>query len=409
MTLTETFRTDKPLFIETIGLCICALALPFSVTFIQGGIILFIIMALLRRRKEGSLGALGAEIKTNPLFTPWIIYLAAAVLATIFAVSHKASLSGLNSDLFRAAAFFAFCLFLQPKTRDTMLKFYIAAVTAGAAWGIFQALNGLAHGINMRAHGSDHPVRYGEIMVIGLALALSKASAQTDLSANAKKLIYGAILVITSAVALSQTRGAYLGTALVFATAFIASRNNRRLIVILLAAAAALGLALSMLNPIIRYKVGSIFLGAHSAVTSAAAPDQSIGTRLILWHTGFKIIKDHPLFGIGINNVKKVFPVYCPPPWPEGQDWGSLHNLYINQAAERGLAGLGALLLLFGAMLVIAIKRYRAPPSYLTLWALAIMPAWFQMNLTEITFQHVHTSYAVLLALAVAITAGKQN
>jgi O-antigen ligase len=160
-----------------------------------------------------------------------------------------------------------------------------------------------------------------------------------------------------------------------------------------------------MLNPTIRYKAGSIFRGANSAVTQTAAPDQSIGTRLVLWRTGFKIIKAHPLFGVGPANVKTVFPDYCPQPYPEGTIWGSLHNLYINQGAERGLVGLAALLTLFITMLVLAIRCYHAAPSHLTLWALVIMPSWFQMNFTEITFQHVHTSYAIFLALAVAIKA----
>jgi len=36
------------------------------------------------------------------------------------------------------------------------------------------------------------------------------------------------------------------------------------------------------------------------------------------------------------------------------------------------------------------------------------MLPYYQMNFTEITFQHVHTSYAVLLALAAAIAASRK-
>jgi hypothetical protein len=70
--------------------------------------------------------------------------------------------------------------------------------------------------------------------------------------------------------------------------------------------------------------------------------------------------------------------------------------------------GLAALLTLFGAMLITALRGYRANPSSLTIWALAIIVPWFSMNVTEITFQHVHTSYAVLFAISVAITASKK-
>ena len=128
---------------------------------------------------------------------------------------------------------------------------------------------------------------------------------------------------------------------------------------------------------------------------------------MVLWKTGARIIRTNPLLGIGPGNVKKAFPIYCPPPYPENSSWGSLHNLYIHQTAERGIVGLIALLTLFGGMFFTTLIFFRRVPSWQTLWALAIMPAWFMMNVTEITFQHVHTSYAVLLALAVSLTADK--
>ena len=245
-------------------------------------------------------------------------------------------------------------------------------------------------------------------MVIGLAQALSRLSSPDDLSPGLKKALYAAALLIVSATVLSQTRGAYLGMALVFAAMLAIKRPSKRVIIPLIAAAAALGIGLSMLNPAIRYRMGSILKGANSAVnTTIKAPDQSIGTRLILWKTGFKMIKDRPVFGAGPANVKELFPFYCPKPYPENTVWGSLHNLYIHQTAERGLIGLAALLTLFALMLITALRGLRAVPSPLTIWALAIITPWFSMNMTEITFQHVHTAYAVLFALAVSITAPK--
>lgn len=404
MALKYDLNNDRTLTIETVSLCIMAAALPFSVTLIQGGLLLFIAAGLYRRARAHTLGSLGTELRATPLLPQWLIYLAAAALATIFAVSVKKSLSGLNSDLFRAIAYFSFFIFLRPKARNTALNVYLFAVAIAAVWGIAQSLYGLTHGLDVRAHGTDHPVRYGEIMAIGLSLALSRISYPKNLHPTTKKLTIAVVILIASAIALSQTRGSYIGTVLIFTTILIAHKESRRAITALLAAAALVGLCLGLLNPTLRFKVQSIFHGANSAITDTAAPDQSIGTRLALWKTGFKIIKDHPLTGVGMNNVKALFPQYCPPPYPENKVWGSLHNLYINQAAERGLIGLAALLLLFLSMLYLAIARYRKAPSALTLWALAIMPAWLQMNLTEITFQHVHTSYAVLLALAIALT-----
>jgi len=107
--------------------------------------------------------------------------------------------------------------------------------------------------------------------------------------------------------------------------------------------------------------------------------------------------------------VKKVFKRFHPEPVGYLDTWGSLHSIYIHQAAERGLLGLGALLLLFAALFLFALRRYRTGPGPYTLWALCALPAYFVMNLTEISFQHVHTSFAIFLALAFAAAAEKEN
>ncbi|MBI4802521.1 MAG: O-antigen ligase family protein [Elusimicrobia bacterium] len=409
MRVKELFTNDKPHFIATAALVVFAAALPFSVTLIQGGLFLFIAASLLARGKEGTLSLVPAQIKANPLFLPWLAYLAAGALAAAFGVSPARSAAILNSDLLTAVSFFGLCLFIKPEARDIALKAYLAAIAIAGVIGIYQALNGLAHGLDIRAHAFAHPVRFGEIMVISLALALSRLSAPEALTPRVKKFFYAAILFITSAIVLSQTRGAYLGTALVFAVLLAIRRPSKRVVMSLMAAVAALGLGLSMLNPALRYKLGSIFKGVNSAVSATAkAPDQSIDTRLTLWKIGVKMIKDRPLLGAGPANVKTLFPVYCEKPYPENTVWGSLHNLYIHQTAERGLVGLAALLTLFGAMFITALRNFRVAPFRFTLWALAIMPSWFLMNATEITFQHVHTSYAVLLALAVSVAAAKE-
>lgn len=408
MVITGTFKDDKLLFLQTLGLCIFTAALPFSVSLIQGGVILFILAGLWRTRRDNNLSLLPAEIKANPLFIPWLIYLAAGIAAAAAGIDPARSFKALNSDLLTAITFMGLTLFMRHAQRETALNVYTAAASAAAIMGIFQAFNGLAHGLDIRAHATNHPVRFGEIMVIALALTLSRLFSGEGLSPRLKKVLYSAAALMISAIVLSQTRGAYLGTAMVFAALFILKPAYRRDVLCVVAAAAVLGLSLSMLNPRLRYKAASIFMGANSAVTQTQAPDQSIGTRLILWRTGFKIIKDYPVLGAGPANVKELFPVYCPPPYPENTVWGSLHNLYIHQTAERGFVGLAALLTLFAAMFITALRAHRASPSAVTAWAIAIMAPYYLMNATEITFQHVHTSYAVLLALAAAIAARKQ-
>ena len=398
--LGESFRRDKALFIENAGLFIFTAALPFSVSLIQGGIFLFIAAALYRRRKDNS-GGLCAGIRTNPLFIPWLAYLAAGALATAFSIAPSVSLHGFSSDLLKVLTFFSLCLFLAPRARDIALKVYLASLAAAAALGIVQALVGLACGADIRAHATSHPVRFGEIMAIGLALALTRLPNPQKFLPHTKKVLYSLIFLIVSAIVLSQTRGAYLGMALLFITLLALRTPPRRTVLTLIAASLLLGLAISTIDARIKNNIASSFKNDNSLVAI------SIRTRLDLWKTGFKMIKGRPFLGAGPGGVKNLYPVYHTKPYPEDTVWGSLHNLYIQQTAERGFVGLAALLFLFGAMLCVCVRNFRSSPSRSTIWALAVMPSWFLMNVTETSFEHVHTSYAVILALAVSIASLK--
>ena len=56
---------------------------------------------------------------------------------------------------------------------------------------------------------------------------------------------------------------------------------------------------------------------------------------------------DHPVLGVGIGNYAAVYPAYALPRWSD--PLGHAHNYYLNVAAETGLVGLAAYLVLWGA------------------------------------------------------------
>jgi len=64
--------------------------------------------------------------------------------------------------------------------------------------------------------------------------------------------------------------------------------------------------------------------------------------RIIVWRTGWQMIKAHPIVGVGPEEIGKpaVFFAYLPAdiprPLPEGY-YGHLHNIYIHYAAECGI------------------------------------------------------------------------
>lgn len=81
----------------------------------------------------------------------------------------------------------------------------------------------------------------------------------------------------------------------------------------------------------------------------------STSHRAALRATGWEIIKKHPVYGVGPEQVEPLFYKYAPPevpnPVPESWSIQHLHNLYYQYAAERGIPALLALLWFFGRAL----------------------------------------------------------
>ncbi|MFI5360716.1 MAG: O-antigen ligase family protein, partial [Elusimicrobiota bacterium] len=113
------------------------------------------------------------------------------------------------------------------------------------------------------------------------------------------------------------------------------------------------------------------------------APEQS---RLILWRVALRMFRDHPATGVGLGQYRALFDRYSPP--YEGQaHWGTAHNIYLHQLAERGLVGFAALMVLLGALLLRSWRAGRSSGGAAALWAAAAVPAFLVMNGTETALQ----------------------
>lgn len=73
--------------------------------------------------------------------------------------------------------------------------------------------------------------------------------------------------------------------------------------------------------------------------------------RIVTFRTGIEMIKAHPWFGLGPEQIRRSFASYVPAdiqrPLPVGY-YGHLHNVYVQYAAERGIPALLLILWLIG-------------------------------------------------------------
>jgi O-antigen ligase len=135
-------------------------------------------------------------------------------------------------------------------------------------------------------------------------------------------------------LALTYVRGAWLGF-LAGAVVLLGLVRRGRLLV---AAGVLVLIAAVVLTPGLRRRAESI----------ADPTDSTARERLAMWRSGLAMVRDHPLTGIGPGQVKHRYPGYAAPEFAHKRR-GHLHNTPLQVAVERGLLGLGAWLVLFGA------------------------------------------------------------
>lgn len=389
------------------SLCLFAFSVLFSVTVVQAALFLAIIALLVKRHREKTLSDILPSLTGHPLFVPWMIYLGICLLTAITAYYPAKGFGQLNSDFLKYVCLSTLLLAVKKEHLSRLAAVYTAAALAAALVGIGEVVAAIATtGEYIRANGFMNAVRYGEVMGLAFLLILSRLVLNAASGFRHELLLYKlAVLPVFIAVILSQTRGAYVGLATgIVVMLYFASPSRKKVMRYAAALLVMAGLVL-ITNPAVRDR----FSSAPAKTESSEAVYSSVNIRLQLWKLGLKMIVAHPVLGVGPDNVKKVFSDFQPEQIAYEKTWGSLHNLYIHQAAERGITGLGALVFLFFAMFLFALNRFKSARSPYTLWALCALPAYYAMNMTEITFQHVHTAFAIFMALAMAAAAEKET
>ncbi|MDD5629065.1 MAG: O-antigen ligase family protein [Elusimicrobia bacterium] len=308
------------------------------------------------------------------------------------------SLGDLHKDLHKVWVFFAVLLALRAAGPCRLPEAMGLGFAFVAAWGIAQSAPSLLHrsgGDWVRAHAFVHPVTYGDTLGLGFLGGLAWLGAP-GARPRARRWVLAGLALLGLALALSQTRGAFLGLLAGFAALCAAHRGFRPWLKWALPAA-VLGAAAFMLLP-----------SHRAAITGLWDPQSAIRAnqwnRVILWDVAWRAFQDHPWLGVGPANYATVFSRYFQGLMEGIPVWSSAHNILLQQLAERGIVGLAALLTLGAALLAQAWRRCRVEPTALTLWGFAATAGFFVMNLTESAFQNeqIATMFLFIWALGQA-------
>ncbi|MGH2454274.1 MAG: O-antigen ligase family protein [bacterium] len=197
-------------------------------------------------------------------------------------------------------------------------------------------------------------------------------------------------------LALTFARGAWLGGAagLLLFIVLLPRQALRPALPLLAAVLIAGGLALAN-------AAGALGVRAESLSAPGAVSD-----RVAMWRASLAMLHDRPLLGSGLNTFGLVYPRYrLPEDRAASQPFA--HNIFLNMAAEGGLAGLGAFLAALATAAVLGLRWLRRGDAAERVRAASVLAAAAalmvhqQVDGTAISF-HIGFGLWVLLAVMAA-------
>ena len=160
--------------------------------------------------------------------------------------------------------------------------------------------------------------------------------------------------------------------------------------------------------------VYSIWIGLDPVIDKFTATGKDIPNRTYIWKDSMHMLKDFPLFGVGLGNFSLAYTIYKNEAyWPNVYDHA--HNDYIELATETGIVGF---ILVFWALIAFFRNVYRSekyfssekdPFSYFMLTGLLSgMFGMFVHTITEFTFQIPANAYYFTFMLALTASVVKR-
>jgi O-antigen ligase len=277
------------------------------------------------------------------------------------------------------------------------LNLVLGAIAAAGAIGVVLALVGGAAEpdagpLGLRGGGIINPNELG--LVSGLLLLMAAFGALGPAPVHRVPLgLLGAVGLVQS-----QSVGALVGTsiALVLGLAFMVAPSRRIVVGRLLRGTAAVVLAVT-----VAYGLAAVIRPANLP-TSDEFRDSSAGTRTVLAAAGIELLERNPVIGVGWRRSEapdvigdpdlnaelrsrfrgtkdEYFPDVSP---------ASVHNAYVQVAADLGLIGLGLLALVFVSfgrsiqqvLRGVGRRTPERPQLWFLAWGLVLIVVWWNDN-----------------------------
>jgi len=260
--------------------------------------------------------------ETTPVDLPALGWVAALALSTIFALDREGSLARLPKALFPLLVALA-----ATRARDAVTgrRALSALMVSALSASIFGVIVWLSHGggFQSRARGAvGHYMTFAGQLLLVTSLACGIAVA-----ARGRWRVLAASVTLVGAIALACTftRGAWVGLG-VAVVVLLALLRPRLLPALVLVAVLAFVLCPAPFRT--------------RALSVLDSRDRTSLERTYMWRAGVRMFADHPITGVGLQDLKPIYERYRVPEATESV--GHLHSVPVQIAATLGLVGIAA-------------------------------------------------------------------
>jgi O-antigen ligase len=296
-----------------------AATLPWSVAPISIGVVLCGALTLACWWRPG-----GVRWIRTPVDLPALGWMAALVLASLFALDPAGSWPNVKKGLLLAVVPVAAYHARDERTAKRAMAALFLSASAATVYALVRFAND-GGAFPARVRGLvGHPLTYG-----GQAMLLLSLCGAVALKIRDARWRYGAValgLLVAPALLGSFTRSAWIGTFVSFAV--IVARTRARW----LPALAGVALAALLLLPA-GYRTRALSAFDTKSVWNVE--------RILLWDAGLSMFRDHPVTGVGLQDLRPLIERYRKPGAHETH--GHLHNVVVQVGATMGVIGLAAL------------------------------------------------------------------
>jgi hypothetical protein len=359
--------------------------------------VLYAVLWIANRARAGSFG--GAWTGWDTAILAWV---ASGYGAAAFAGLHNSEwLSAFDILRYGSVLWMLKRSGYEPAALNRLLLCIVAGTAAALVRGGYELWVTKEHGtlgLNSVGH-VNHSAIYVAIAFVAVLAWTRAAWRSTSFAKRLLGLAVNAMLVL--ALFIMASRGA-VGAAFIAALVFLvvySVRSGKHLKSVLVVATIAVGIVLAAKPQVVEKNEArmkeNLFLAYRDGI----------------WRAGFEAWRKYPLFGVGMGNFGRI-------DLPLLDEWSRArgdvmdnkrislashgHSLYVNTLAERGAAGLAALLavlVMWACALARGVPRPDEPPIRWAYWGGAL-GAWLVaviVGLVNTTLHHEHALISVLL------------